>query len=56
MSHRTTFARTLNEAFPRTPEYGCAITRYKRTDWGQIAVYAACAVGAVAAVLALVFN
>lgn len=56
MSHRTTFARTLNEAFPNTPEYGCAITRYKRTDWGQIAVYAACAVGAVAVALALVFN
>lgn len=53
---RTRFARTLDEAFPFGPEYGCAITRYERTDWAQIAVYAACAIGAAAALLACFFS
>jgi len=26
------FPRTMNEAFPFGPEYGCSITRYERFD------------------------
>jgi hypothetical protein len=51
--NRTRFARTLDEAFPFGPEYGCAITRYERTDWGQIAVYVTCAIACLCLVAIL---
>jgi hypothetical protein len=53
--NRTRFARTLDEAFPFGPEYGCAITRYERKA-GQASVYVACAIGFVAALAACFFN
>lgn len=32
------FPRTMNEAFPFGPEYGCSITRYERFDGHRLIV------------------
>lgn len=48
------YPRTLNEAFPKTPDYACAIERdrrfYDETSAGHRFVTRLCAVGLVAVV------
>lgn len=47
-----TYPRTLNEAFPKTADYGCAIERRRPADR---AVNWALAAGVVAVILAICF-
>ena len=48
-----TYPRTLNEAFPKTADYGCAITRKRPADR---AVNWTLALAVVAIILALCFG
>jgi len=45
--------RTLNEAYPFGPEYGCSVEHYKPSSAGDIAVAVALVIGAVTVGLVL---